>query len=276
MQIRAWQGMRQTQLRWALLACGSICRYNCTFATGTLAQPQKRLNISNEPVMKILVVEDEPKVAGFIKQGLEEEGYSVTQAADGRTGRDLALQQVFDLVILDVMLPEVNGLDICRQIRQANKAVPVLMLTALGTTDDKVSGLDAGADDYITKPFAFNELLARVRALLRRKQLQPAGTTLTAFDLELDPLAKTVKRADQHIALTAKEFSLLEYFMKNKNRVLSRAEIAKDVWNLTFDTGTNFVDVYVNYLRNKVDKNYSVKLIHTVVGMGYVLRDANG
>ncbi|SNC65792.1 DNA-binding response regulator, OmpR family, contains REC and winged-helix (wHTH) domain [Hymenobacter gelipurpurascens] len=222
--------------------------------------------------MKILLVEDEPKVSAFIKRGLEEEGMEVEVAYDGRFGQQLALSRAYDLIILDVILPHFSGLEVLRAIRTQNQQTPVLMLTALGTTQDKLHGFGGGADDYLVKPFDFPELVARVHALTRRRGQQVKSAVLTFDDLTLDTAAKTVARAGQTIKLTAREFGLLELFLRHPGRVLSRAEIAGDVWEDSFDAGSNVVDVYVNYLRNKVDKGFAQKLIHTVVGMGYVLR----
>lgn len=224
--------------------------------------------------MKILVVEDERKVASFIKRGLEENNYEVDIAYDGTTGKDKALSESFNLIILDINLPELNGVEVCRQIRE-KKQVPILMLTALGTLDNKVTGLDAGADDYLVKPFEFQELLARIRALSRRAPETNAGITYKVADLELNTGTKSVKRSGVIIELTAKEYNLLEYFLKNQGKVLSRADIAENVWDLNFDTGTNIIDVYINYLRKKIDKDFSPKLIHTLIGMGYVLKEDN-
>ncbi len=223
-------------------------------------------------MMKILVVEDEKKVAGFIKRGLEEDSYKVTVTHDGVEGLKLALEEDFSLVILDVMLPKKDGLAVIKELRAAGRHVPVLMLTARDTTEDIVSGLDAGSDDYLTKPFAFAELLARVRALLRRGE-QDRGAEILFADLRLDPVAHKVWRSGVEIDLTAKEYGLLEYMMRNPNTVLSRAMIAEHVWDYAFDSFTNIIDVYVNYLRKKVDKDFPVKLIHTVRGQGYILRE---
>lgn len=222
--------------------------------------------------MKILVVEDEKKVAGFIKRGLEEDQYEVTVTYDGAEGLKQALAGEFSLVILDVMLPKKDGLAVVKELREAGKHIPVLMLTARGTTDDIVSGLDAGSDDYLTKPFAFAELTARVRALLRRGE-QDRGAEIHFADLRLDPVSHKVWRGDKEIDLTAKEYGLLEYLVRNPNTVLSRAMIAEHVWDYAFDSFTNIIDVYVNYLRKKVDKDYPTKLIHTVRGQGYILRE---
>jgi len=222
--------------------------------------------------MKILVVEDEKKVAGFIKRGLEEDGYQVTVTHDGADGLKLALEGDYSLVILDVMLPKKDGLTVVTELRGAGKHIPVLMLTAKATTEDVVSGLDAGSDDYLTKPFAFSELTARVRALLRREG-KDRGAEITFADLRLDPVSHKVWRGKTEIELTAKEYGLLEYLMRNTNTVLSRAMIADHVWDYAFDSFTNIIDVYVNYLRKKVDKDFPVKLIHTVRGQGYVMRE---
>jgi two-component system, OmpR family, copper resistance phosphate regulon response regulator CusR len=223
---------------------------------------------------RILVVEDEPKVAAFIKKGLETQFYTVEVAFDGREGKLMAASEKFALVILDVNLPYLNGFDLCQFIRGKYPKVPILMLTALGTTGDKLEGFGAGADDYLVKPFEFLELLARVTALLRRSAGEGTEVTvLQVADLELDLGEKVARRADQTIELTAREFALLEFLMRQRGRVVSRAAIAEQVWDLNFDTGTNVIDVYVNYLRKKVDKDAPVKLIHTVVGMGYMLKE---
>lgn len=223
--------------------------------------------------MKILVVEDEPKVAAFIKQGLEEEQYDVTVVFDGHFGLKMASEHDYELIILDLMIPYINGLDLCNQIRAKGIVTPILMLSALGTTDDKVTGLDAGADDYLAKPFEFKELLARIRALTKRRNTpERESTILSIADLQMNIDAKTVTRDGNSIDLTAKEFLLLEYFLRNKGRVISRAEIAEKVWGISFDTGTNVIDVYVNFLRKKIDKEYKTKLIHTIIGMGYTIR----
>lgn len=222
--------------------------------------------------MKILVVEDEKKVAGFIKRGLEEDQYEVTVTHDGADGLKLALEGDFSLIIMDVMLPKKDGVTVVKELREAGKRTPVLMLTAKTTTEDIVSGLDAGSDDYLTKPFAFAELTARVRALLRRDG-QDRGAEVTFADLRLDPVSHKVWRGETEIELTAKEYGLLEYLMRNPNTVLSRAMIADHVWDYAFDSFTNIIDVYVNYLRKKVDKDFPTKLIHTVRGQGYVMRE---
>ena len=223
--------------------------------------------------MKILVVEDEPAVAGFLHQGLTEQGYTVDLAADGLLGLRRAQSTHYDCLILDQMLPGLSGLEVCRQVRAHDSGVPILLLTALGETDDKIRGLDAGADDYLVKPFAFSELLARIRALVRRRTEAPGqAAVLHLADLTLDPATKRVERGGQEIQLTAREFSLLEYLLRNQGRVVSRASLLEHVWDLSFDTGSNVIDVYINFLRKKVDKSFEPKLIHTLVGMGYVMK----
>lgn len=222
--------------------------------------------------MRILVVEDEKKVARFIQQGLEEEHYAVEIANDGESGALLAETGTYDMIILDVMLPGINGIDVTRRLRAARIPTPILMLTAKTATEDKVAGLDSGADDYLTKPFAFAELLARVRSLLRRGTLEKT-TVLSVVDLELDMVTHRARRAGRAIDLTAKEYALLEYFMRNKDRVLSRTIISEHIWDYNFDTGTNLIDVYVSHLRTKIDSGHERKLIHTVRGVGYVMRE---
>ncbi|MCX6225406.1 MAG: response regulator transcription factor [Bacteroidia bacterium] len=222
--------------------------------------------------MRILIIEDEVKVVDFLKMGLSEAGYDVEAAFDGQIGYRLAVSKTFDLIILDVILPIMNGFEVCRKIREKNVDVPVLMLTALGTTDDKLDGFSAGADDYLVKPFEFMELLARIKALSKRTSAgYMAGSFLKVADLELDLNKKTAKRGNSVIELTAKEYTLLEYLMRNKGRVVSRAEIAEKVWEITFDTGTNIVDVYINLLRKKIDRNFDQKLIQTRIGLGYTI-----
>jgi two-component system, OmpR family, copper resistance phosphate regulon response regulator CusR len=222
--------------------------------------------------MKILVVEDEKKVAGFIKRGLEEDAYEVMTVYDGVEGLKQALSGEYSLVILDLMLPKKDGLSVIKELREAGNQTPVLMLTARGTTEDIVSGLEAGSDDYLTKPFAFAELLARVRALLRRSE-QDRGAEIFFADLRLDPVSHKVWRSGNEIELTAQEYGLLEYLARNPNVPLSRAMIAEHCWNYDFDKFTNIIDVYINYLRKKVDRDYPTKLIHTVRGQGYILRE---
>lgn len=224
-------------------------------------------------MQRILIVEDERKVANFIRQGLQEEGFDAEVAFDGISGREMALAKEFDLVVLDINLPGMNGYDLCREIRVKNQRVPILMLTALGTTDDKLSGFESGADDYLVKPFEFRELLARVRALLKRSHPPPEAANVLKFaDLELDLDRKIARRAGKEIELTAKEFALLEYLMRNRNRVVTRTDIAEKIWDITFDTGTNVIDVYINFLRKKIDRDFPTKLIHTQIGMGYILK----
>lgn len=224
--------------------------------------------------MKILIVEDEPKVASFIKKGLEEQSYLVEIAFDGNLGKSLALSTSYDVMILDVNLPGINGFELSKIIRENGINTPILMLTALGTTEDKLIGFESGADDYLVKPFEFRELLARIKALNKRGHENQSGTKiLKVADLELNLDEKIAVRSGNRIDLTAKEFSLLEYFIRNKGKVVSRVDIAEKVWEINFDTGTNVIDVYVNFLRKKVDKDYEKKLINTVVGMGYILKD---
>jgi heavy metal response regulator len=222
--------------------------------------------------MRILVIEDEKKVASFIKRGLEAASYSVDVEYDGPGGLNRLLRSEYDLVILDVMLPGIDGLSLMKQIRQRRMDVPVLLLTARVTVADRVMGLDLGADDYLTKPFAFEELLARVRALLRRGAAA-APAVLAIADLRLDPATREVTRGDKRIDLTPKEYALLEFFLRRRDQVLSRAVIAQHVWGVNYDTFTNIIDVYVNYLRKKIDDNIEPKLIHTVRGAGYVLKE---
>jgi DNA-binding response OmpR family regulator len=224
---------------------------------------------------RILVVEDETKIAQALKKGLNEHDYFVELAFDGLIGKKLFLAHHFDLIIIDINLPGINGYELCRQIRAQNPHIPVIMLTAMNTTEDKIEGFDAGADDYVIKPFEFKELLVRIRALLKRTMNQqlPSGNILKIADLEMNIDSKEVYRSGKKILLTAKEFQLLEYFLRNRNRVVSRADIAEKVWEIDFDTHTNVIDVYVNYLRNKIDKNFSLRLIHTQVGMGYILKE---
>lgn len=221
--------------------------------------------------MRLLVVEDERKVSNFIRKGLEEEGYAVDVASDGETGLHLALDRVHDLIILDIQLPKMDGLSLLHELRREKVATPVLLLTVRATIEDKVLGLDAGADDYLTKPFAFEELVARVRALLRR-QGEGKPPTLRVGDLTLDPARRTVFRGDRRIDLTTREFALLDYFMRNPGRVLTRTMIAEHVWNYNFDSMTNIIDVYVNYLRKKIDSEHDQKLIRTIRGVGYMLK----
>ena len=221
--------------------------------------------------MRILIVEDEKKVAGFIKKGLEEETYAVDVAYDGEEGFHLADMNQYDMIILDLMLPKLDGLEVLTRLRDKKVSTPILLLTAKDAVDDKVTGLNKGADDYLTKPFAFSELLARIRSLLRRGQVE-TKTELKVGDLSLDMVSHKVSRNGEEIELTGKEYSLLEYFMRNEGKVLTRTMIAEHVWDYNFDTFTNVIDVYVNHLRNKIDKKYPAKLLHTLRGVGYVMR----
>jgi DNA-binding response OmpR family regulator len=224
--------------------------------------------------ISILLVEDEKKIAETLKKGLEEQQYEVEIASDGDTGRLFFDNKNYDLVILDVNLPGMNGYELLQHIRGVNQQVPVLMLTALSSTEDKIEGFNTGADDYLVKPFDFAELVVRIRALIKRaQQAAPVGKSLRVNDLVINLDSKEVSRAGKPIQLTAKEFQLLEYMIRNKNRVVSRADIALNVWDIDFDTGTNVIDVYVNFLRKKIDRDYEQKLIHTQVGMGYVLKE---
>ncbi len=222
--------------------------------------------------MRILVVEDEKKVGSFIKKGLEEENYAVDIAYDGEEGLTLAQINEYDLILLDIMLPRLDGMEVLRQIRRNGSNVPILMLTAKDSVEDIVSGLDGGSDDYLTKPFSFDELVARVRALLRRKAKEKTDL-LTVGDLSLSISTHRVKRGGRKIELTAKEYALLEYFMRNPNRVLTRVFITEHVWDYHFDPSTNVIDVYVNYLRKKIDQGFEKKLIHTIRGSGYIMKD---
>ena len=224
-------------------------------------------------IMRILVVEDEKKVASFISRGLSEESYAVDVAYDGEEGAFMALENDYDLIVLDLMLPKLDGMEVLKRIRGAGKTMPVLILTAKDSVDDIVAGLEGGSDDYLTKPFDFAELLARIRALLRRSQ-EPKVSILRVADLTLNPLTREVKRGDTVIELTSKEYALLEYFMRNPNRVLTRTLINEHVWNYEFDPTTNVVDVYVNYLRKKIDQGNKPRLIHTVRGAGYIMKEA--
>lgn len=230
---------------------------------------------------RILLVEDETGVASFVKKGLTESGYDVSVAFDGDTGLKMAVRSNYDLIILDIMLPDINGLEVCRTIRKQDKQVAILFLTALGTAENIVMGLENEADDYLIKPFKFIELVARVKTLLRRKDVstltiqEPHEEVFQLGDLVLNDYTKIVKRGNRLISLTSTEYRLLLLFIKNPRRVLSRVDILEEVWDVNFDMSTNVVDVYVNYLRKKIDRDQSVKLLHTVIGMGYVLKEQN-
>jgi len=223
--------------------------------------------------VSILVIEDEKKVAAFIKKGLEEERYIVEVAFDGEKGTELAVAQSYELIVLDILMPKKDGLTLLKEIREQGILTPVLMITAKGSVEDKVKGLDSGADDYLVKPFAIAELLARVRSLLRRGSAEKS-TLLIVADLTLDLVSHKAQRNERTIELTAKEYTLLEYFMRNKNKVLSRSVLSEHIWNYNFDTGTNIIDVYINHLRSKVDGSAEKKLIHTVRGVGYMMKES--
>ncbi|EDM35697.1 two-component system response regulator [Pedobacter sp. BAL39] len=223
--------------------------------------------------MKILLIEDEPGLVSVIIRGLTEVGMQISVAGDGLVGLEMAMKHDFDLIILDIMLSGMNGIQVCREIRKGNNNVPVLMLTALSSTENIITGLDSGADDYLVKPFKFAELEARIRSLVRRsKVVSSPRSTQSISGLEVDTLAKTVSRDGKTINLTATEYRLLEYFIQNQNVVLSRIQILENVWDIDFNMGTNVVDVYINYLRKKIDNGYQTKLIHTVFGMGYIFK----
>lgn len=224
--------------------------------------------------MNLLLVEDEPSVVSVISRGLTDEGFTVSIAPDGLIGKQMAIENQFDLIILDIMLPGINGLELCKIIKEQKPNTPIIMLTALGTTENVVNGLDNGADDYLIKPFKFAELFARIRMLLRRYHgVVSQDQIISIADLQINLSAKTVKRNQQEIVLTATEYRLLEYMAKNKAKILSRIDILENVWDIDFNLGTNVVDVYVNYLRKKIDKNADQKLIHTAVGLGYILKE---
>lgn len=224
--------------------------------------------------MNLLLVEDEPSVVSIISRGLTAEGFIVSVAPDGLIGKQMALENNFDLIILDIMLPGINGLELCKILKQEKPHTPIIMLTALGTTENVVQGLDNGADDYLIKPFKFAELFARIRMLLRRYNgASTIDQIINIADLQINLSAKTVKRKNSDIVLTATEYRLLEFMAKNKAKILSRIDILESVWDIDFNLGTNVVDVYVNYLRKKIDKNHDQKLIHTAVGLGYVLKE---
>jgi DNA-binding response OmpR family regulator len=225
--------------------------------------------------ISILIIEDEVKVAQSIKRGLEDNHYEAAIAFDGAIGKHMALDTPYDAIILDLNLPVTNGFEVCKAIRATNPKVPILMLTALGSLHNKETGFEAGADDYLVKPFEFKELLLRLKALMKRSGWATAGQArvLRIADLEVNLETKIVTRAGRVIALTAKEFQLLEYFVRNKGRIISKVDLAEKLWNHTFDTGTNVIEVYVNFLRKKIDRNFSPKLIHTHIGLGYMMQE---
>lgn len=222
--------------------------------------------------MRILVVEDEKKVASFIKKGLEEELYEIDTASNGKEGLELGLSDEYDLIISDIMMPMMNGIQLTKELRKNKITTPILLLTVKDSTKDKVEGLDSGADDYLSKPFAFEELTARVRALLRRKETQK-DNYLSAHDLNIDLVAHKVLRAEKEIILTPKEYSILEYLLRNKNKIVSRTKLIEHVYDFHFDSGTNVIDVHINKLRTKVDQNFDKQLIHTVRGVGYIIKE---
>lgn len=222
--------------------------------------------------MRILIVEDEKKIANLIKKGLKEEGYVSDLASDGIEGEFLATTNQYDVIILDVMLPKLDGVNLCKSLRDKKISTPIIMVTAKDSVSDKVKGLDSGADDYLTKPFAFEELLARVRAALRKRGVSDAAI-LKVGPIELDLVSHKVTRSGKEIVLTAKEYSLLEYLMRNAGAIVTRTMIAEHVWDINFDNDTNVIDVYINYLRHKIDEGYDKELLHTVRGMGYTLKD---
>lgn len=226
--------------------------------------------------MKILIIEDEKRLAEIIKTSLEENQFSADIATDGYIGKSLAKKNKYDLIILDINLPLINGYELCKEIRSYDKKIPIIMLTAMASSENKLMGFELGADDYVVKPFDFNELLARVKVFLRRtKNLPEEEDLIVVADLVINTGKKIVSRSGNMIELTAKEFALLEYLARNKGIVVSRIDIAEKIWDLNFDTGSNYIDVYINYLRKKIDKDYPNKLIHTRVGLGYVLKEMN-
>lgn len=223
--------------------------------------------------MKILLVEDDPKISSFVKLGLEDNDFHVTVAYDSAMAEKIVFNKVFDIIILDVIIPGINGLELCKKIRLSGIKTPIIMLTSLDTVEDKVAGFDCGADDYLVKPFNFKELFARIKALDRRHTETIVAPSIKISDLELDAISKKVKRKNKEIKLTAKEFAILELFINNIGKVFDRMEIAEKVWGFSFNSGTNLIDVHINSLRNKIDKNFKPKLIHTLVGFGYVMKE---
>ena len=235
----------------------------------------KRFKIDSMEEIKILLVEDEKKIADTLAKGLKELDYHVDVAYDGAIALRLFENRAYNIIVTDINIPNINGYELCKIIRNSNQHIPVLMLTSLNATDDKIEGFDSGADDYLVKPFEFKELVVRIRALLKRTMNQqlPAGNVLKVADLTLNVDSKEVRRAGVEIILSAKEFQLLEYLMLNRNRVLSRADITERVWDLNFDTRTNIIDVYINFLRKKIDRDFEPKLIHTQAGIGYMMKE---
>jgi two-component system, OmpR family, copper resistance phosphate regulon response regulator CusR len=223
--------------------------------------------------MKVLLVEDDPKITAFVKIGLESNDYIVDNAYDSAMGEKLALSKKYDVMILDVVIPGITGFELCKKIRNCNNFTPIIMLTSLDTVEDKIMGFDCGADDYLTKPFSFQELLARIKALARRNKSDNVTPIIKVLDLEIDSISKTVSRNKKEIPLTATEYKILELFMSNKNKVLSRISIAEKIWGYSFNSGTNVIDVHINSLRNKIDKDHEQKLIQTKKGFGYILSD---
>ncbi|MDD5674168.1 MAG: response regulator transcription factor [Chitinivibrionales bacterium] len=226
--------------------------------------------------MKILIVEDDKKIASFIKKGLTEQSYTVDIAGDGDEGERLAGENIYDVMLIDIMIPRKSGFSLCQSVRSFNKAVPIIMLTALDSTEDKLRGFEAGADDYLVKPFEFQELLARIRALLRRNTNQEIPNSIHFAGLEMDLSTHTVKRSGRVIDCTAREFALLEYLLRHKNKVVTRTDIAEHVWDINFDSESNVIDVYVSFLRKKINNGFSPKLIQTVIGVGYILKENPG
>jgi heavy metal response regulator len=263
-------GRPRPEMPLSIELCPSLWYHN-SICSATGGSNDLSVRFGSERYLRILIVEDEKKVANFVRKGLQEEGYVVDVAFDGEEGLALATETAYDIVILDIYLPKLDGLEALKRLRERRIRTPVLLLTVRATIEDKVLGLDSGADDYLTKPFAFQELLARVRALLRR-HADANTSTLVVEDLTLDPVRRLVTRGDRRIDLSMKEFALLEYFMRNVGRVLTRTMIIEHVWNYDFDSGTNVVDVYINYLRRKVDTGRARKLIHTIRGSGYVMK----
>ena len=226
-------------------------------------------------MFRVLVIEDEQRVAELLKSGLEEHGYSADVAFDGLTGLRLFFQNEYDIIVSDIILPKMDGMEVCREIRNVNKRIPILMLTALGSTDEKLEGFNAGADDYLTKPFDFRELLARIAVLLKHKVTEPAHevTEIEYADLCIHTMTRDVFRNGEKLKLSPREYELLLYMMQNAERIISRKEIMQNVWHIDFDPGTNFIDVYINYLRKKIDRNHDTKLIHTRTGAGFIFTD---